>query len=39
VAQGFIATDVAQGFSPAEVDFLVMKLLDGQTLAERVVRG
>jgi serine/threonine protein kinase len=30
------ATDVAQGFSPAEVDFLVMEFLDGETLEQRL---
>jgi serine/threonine protein kinase len=34
-----VATDVARGFSPAEVDFLVMELLDGETLADRLTKG
>jgi serine/threonine-protein kinase len=47
-AQGFRAAgvvpdsdgaDVAQGFSPAEVDFLVMEFLEGETLAARLTRG
>jgi serine/threonine protein kinase len=33
------ATDVAQGFSPADVDFLVMELLDGETLESRCARA
>ena len=32
-------TDVAQGFGPAEVDFLVLELLDGETLADRLEKG
>jgi len=30
--------DVAQGFSPAEVDFLVLEFLEGETLANRLMR-
>ena len=33
------ATDVAKGFSPAEVDFLVMEYLEGETLADRLKKG
>ena len=33
------ATDVAQGFSPAEVDFLVLEYLEGESLERRLERG
>ena len=32
------ATDVAQGFSPAEVDFLVLEYLEGESLERRMER-
>src|SRR5438105_1765505 len=31
--------DVAQGFSPASIDFLVLEHLEGETLADRLSKG